>query len=93
MVMSVRTVRPAVVAGPLQAKNARVIYNDTDIIVVTQSATTRFARTTDPVVVNKNGKTMLGTTEGTLTVVQQGGCSCGKPWLTKPPAAQLLASV
>ena len=91
--MSVRTVRPAAVSGPLTAKNARVIYDDTQVVVVTQKETKHYTRTDAPAAVALSGRTTLGTTEGTLTVIQQGGCTCGKPWLTKPPAAELLTSV
>lgn len=87
-----QTVRPAAVAGPMTTKNARVIWDDNRVAVVDSRSTRYFSRTADPIASTLSGKTTIPTTEGNLVAVKQGGCACGKPWLSKPSAMDILAA-
>jgi hypothetical protein len=84
------TLRPAVTKGPVTGSSMRVVYNSEKAAVVS-SKETKHLTLTGPPRIFAGGKTVLATTEGDLTIVKQGGCTCGKPWLTKPSAADLLA--
>jgi hypothetical protein len=85
------TVRPATTRGPVTGSNLRVVYDESKVVVVSASQTTYLERVGD-VVEARGGKVTIPTTSGDLTVVRQAGCTCGKPWLTKPSGVSLLTS-
>lgn len=86
-------IKPATVGGPVSGSNVRVVYDDEVVVVVTDRTQTTLLRTDDDEVKSPSpNKTYIETTEGTLTVVKQGGCSCGKPWLSRPASTELLAT-
>lgn len=86
------TVRPATTRGPVTGSNLRVVYDDETVVVVSQQNRTYLTRSGE-LTKYPGGKLSIPTTDGDLTVVKQGGCSCGKPWLSQPSATDLLASV
>ena len=83
-------VKPATTRGPVTGSNLRVVYDETKAVVVSSQNTT-YLQLTGPVQELGGGKLILPTSEGDLTVVRQGGCSCGKPWLSRPSSTDLLA--
>ncbi len=84
------TIRPATTRGPISGSNVRVIIAEDRVAVVSSKSTTFLNRDGD-VERLPGGKLEIPTTEGTLTCVKQGGCSCGKPWLTRPGPAEIMA--
>ena len=84
------TVRPATTRGPVTGSNLRVVYDEAKVVVVSASNTTYLERVGEAVEL-RGGKVTIPTTSGDLVVVRQAGCTCGKPWLTKPSGVSLLA--
>ena len=86
------SLRNVTTRGPVSGSNLRVVYDDATVVVVSPKNTTYLQRAGE-VAELRGGKTIIPTADGELTVVKQGGCSCGKPWLSRPSADELLANV
>jgi hypothetical protein len=78
--------------GPVSGSNLRVVYDDEHVVVVSSQNTTYLTRDGEAIQ-SRGGRWTIPTTDGELVVVKQGGCACGKPWLSKPSSMDLLASV
>lgn len=78
--------------GPVAGSNLRVVWDDEHVVVVSQQNTT-YLKLDGAVEKGMGGRLSVPTTDGLLTLVKQGGCACGKPWLSRPSDQDLLASV
>lgn len=96
----VKDLKPVVVRGPggLSSGTARVVVDESRVVVVTQKDVRRFTHDGTGLV-SQNSPTkfrvaLTGAETGEeLTVVKAGGCTCGKPWLKQGSAADLLDPV
>lgn len=86
-----KSVRPATTRGPITGSNLRVVWDDSVVAVVGPKGTTYLERTDAPEATSPSGKYTLATAQGDLVVVKQGGCNCGKPWLSSPSNETVLA--
>lgn len=68
-----------------------MVSDGTLIVVVTGHGKTTLAAE-GPFVSIQAYRWTVETDHGTLTIVKGGGCTCGKPWMTKPSDTELLAA-
>jgi hypothetical protein len=83
-----------VVRGPVTSGVARVVVDETRVVVVTNSGTRGWFHDGTGLVPNGDSLNKFSVTipseEEPLLVVKAGGCTCGKPWLKKLTGSQLL---
>ena len=91
---NMKDLRPVVVRGPVTSGVARVVVDDTRVVVVTNSGVRGWTHDGNGLVQNGDSLNKFAVTipdeDEPLLVVKAGGCTCGKPWLKKGTGAALL---
>jgi hypothetical protein len=89
-----KDLRPVVVRGPVTSGVARVVVDETRVVVVTNSGVKGWTHDGNGLVQNGDSLNKFAVTipdeDEPLLVVKAGGCTCGKPWLKKGTGAALL---
>jgi len=93
---SMKDLRPVVVRGPVTAGVARVVVDDSRVVVVTQKERRGWNHDGEGLVQNGAPNKFvvnIPSESEPLVVVKAGGCTCGKPWIKAESGSELLQTV
>lgn len=89
-----KDLRPVVVRGPVTSGVARVVVDETRVVVVTNTGAKGWTHDGEGLVQDGNSlnkfRVVIPDEAEPLLVVKAGGCTCGKPWMKKLSGSQLL---